>query len=306
MLDYKKIMKSRSLRLRVLKLFSWIPDSAMLRIQYRIKTGHRLNLTAPKRFTEKLQWYKLYYKNPLLIKCVDKGDVRDYVKSKGLATILIPCYGVFDTYDEIKWNDLPNQFVIKDTLGGGGASVVLVKDKSQMDFETIKARLQRWTSLDPHKKGSGREWPYYNGKKHRIIIEKYMESEIKDEGLTDYKFFCFNGKCEFLYVMGNRNVGQSVNVSIYDRDFNLLPVLRVGDRPFSAAKKPSNYDELLHVAEILSKDFPHVRVDLYDIDNAIYFGELTFFNASGYMKYEPDSFDYEIGNKLELREYKEV
>lgn len=303
MLDYKKVFRSRRTRARILKALRFIPDKPMLKVQYRLKLGRRLNLEKPQRFTEKLQWYKLYYKNPLLIQCVDKGDVRDYVKSKGLESILIPCYGVFDSYDEINWNNLPEQFVMKDTLGGGGTSVVLVKDKSQLDFKKIKARLQRWTSLDPYKKGSGREWPYYNGKRHRIIIEKYLESGINDEGLTDYKFFCFNGKCEFLYVMGNRNVGQSVNVSIFDRDFNLLPVLRVGDEPFSEAKKPGNYDELLFVAETLSKDFPHVRVDLYDIDNTIYFGELTFYNASGYMSFEPDSFDLEIGQLFELRKY---
>ena len=271
----------------------------MLQIQYIIKMGRRLDLNEPKRFTEKLQWYKLYYKNQLLIQCVDKYDVRKYIEAKGFQDILIPCYGVFNSFDEIDWDALPNQFVVKDTLGGGGNAVVIVSNKEGYSIDELKRITTKWVSKNPHKKGGGREWPYYSGKRHRIIIEKYIESE-KQEGLVDYKFFCFGGKCEFLYVMGNRKVGQSVSVSIFDRNFNKLPVLRVGDHPFIDAKRPKNYEELLYVAETLSKDFPHVRVDLYDINNKIYFGELTFYNASGYMKYEPDSFDLSVGRKFKL------
>lgn len=299
-MNYKKIIKSRSLRQKILRIFSFIPDKTMLKMQYRIKTGHRLNLKNPKRFTEKLQWYKLYYRNPLMIQCVDKYDVREYVESKGLKDILIPCYGVYDTAEDIDWNALPDQFVMKDTLGGGGTSVFIVKDKRKEDLNKLKIQASKWIAKDSTKKGSGREWPYYSGKKHRIVIEKYIEPNDEKAGLVDYKFFCFHGKCEFLYVMGDRNVGENVKVSIFDRDFNKLPVHRVGDEEFIKAKKPDNYEELVRIAEILAEDFPHVRVDLYDDNNVVHFGELTFYNASGYMIFEPDSFDFEIGDNFRL------
>ena len=172
--DYKKIIRSRSVRLKILRILSFVPDKTMVKIQYKIKTGNRLNLKNPKRFTEKLQWYKLYYRNPLMIQCVDKYDVREYVKSKGLENILIPCYGVYDSIDEVDWDALPNQFVMKDTLGGGGTSVIIVKDKSKTSIKELKSRAAAWTSIDAHRKDAGREWPYYSGKHHRIFLRNIL------------------------------------------------------------------------------------------------------------------------------------
>lgn len=301
-MNYKDLIKSRSLRLKILRLLSFVPDKMMLKIQYRIKTGNKLNLEKPQRFTEKLQWYKLYYKDPLMVQCVDKYDVRDYVKSKGLENILIPCYGVYDSPEEIEWDNLPNRFVMKDTLGGGGNAVIIVKDKASADLQELKKRAAEWVATDAHKPDAGREWPYYSGKKHRIIIEQLLEADER-HGLLDYKFFCFEGKTEFLYVMGDRKVGEKVKVRLLDREFNRLPVLRVGDADLGEVEKPNNFSQMLMIAQKLSEDFPHTRVDLYNIDGRILFGELTFYNASGYMKYEPDEFDYDIGNKFKLRKY---
>ena len=299
-MNYKKIIKSRSIRLKILKILSFIPDNIMLKIQYRIKTGHKLDLKNPKRFTEKLQWYKLNYKNKKMIECVDKYEARNYVRSKDLGYILLECYGIYGRVDEINWRRLPKQFVMKDTLGGGGISVVIVKDKSKIDIEKLKEVALKWIKVDSHRKDAGREWPYYSGKNHRILFEEYINPESDSIGLIDYKFFCFNGKVEFLYVMGNRKIGDKVSVSIYDRNFNKLDVKRVGDNLFENVKKPENYDEMLIVAEKLSKDFPHVRVDLYNENGNIKFGEMTFYNASGYMIYEPDDFDYIVGNLFTL------
>ena len=298
-MDYKKIIKSRELRRKILRFLSFVPDKAMLKLQYRLKTGRKLDLKHPKRFTEKLQWYKLNYKNPVLIQCVDKYDVREYIKSKGLGDILIPCYGIYCTPDDIDWSSLPNQFVMKDTLGGGGSSVILVKDKSKANLDDLKRRAAEWTAINAHEKSDGREWPYYSGKDHRIIIEEYVDSE-QSCGLLDYKFFCFGGKTEFLYVMGERKVGERVKVRLMNRDFTQLPVLRVGDEDLGWVEKPANYDKMLAIAEKLSSDFPHVRVDLYNVDGKILFGELTFYNASGYMLYDPDSFDLEMGKKFPI------
>lgn len=299
-MDYKKIIKSRDLRLKILRMLSFIPDKTMLKIQYKIKTGNKLNLKDPKRFTEKLQWYKLNYKNPLMIQCVDKYDVREYVKSKGLENILIPCYGVYDSVDDICFEKLPCSFVVKDTLGGGGTSVVLVKNKEQEDLENLKKQCRAWTAIDAHCKDAGREWPYYNGKSHRIIVEEFLESNETAGGLIDYKFFCFDGKIGFIQVMGNRVVGQSVSVSLFDRNLERLPVKRPGYPLYDNFDRPDNFDEMIEIVETLAGDFPHVRVDMYNVNGQIRFGELTFYGASGYYKYDPDEFDYEIGNHFVL------
>lgn len=300
-MDYKKIIKSRSVRLKILDFLSFIPDKPMLKIQYRMKTGRKLNLKKPQRFTEKLQWYKLYYKNPKMIQCVDKYDVRDYVKSKGLEEILIPCYGVYNSADEIDWDSLPNQFVMKDTLGGGGASVVIVTDKKKEDIEKLKVKCREWTSIDAHAKGGGREWPYYSGKNHRIIIEKYIDSNKDAGGLIDYKFFCFDGSIAYLYVTADREVGNDAGVGIYDSDFRRTEVQRLDKRPLKRfIEKPENYEELKKVAEVLSDRYPEVRIDLYDIDGEIRFGELTFYDGSGYMKFDPDKFDFKLGECFKI------
>ena len=299
-MNYKKIFRSRALRTSLLRLLSFVPDKPMVKMQYRIKTGRRLDLKNPRRLTEKMQWYKLYYHNPLMVRCVDKADVRGYVEEKGLGHLLIPLIGVYDSADEVDWEHLPDRFVMKDTLGGGGNSVEIVPDKSKADPQALRRAAERWTKINPRVRGGGREWPYNHGKNHRILFEEYIDPPKNSASLIDYKFFCFGGKAAFVYAMGDRDVGTSVKVSLFDRDFNKLPVRRVGDADFDGVRKPENYAELLATAEKLSEDFPHVRVDLYDVDGRILFGELTFFNASGYMQYDPDSFDLEMGEKFVL------
>lgn len=302
-MDYKKIIKSRDLRIKLLRLFDWIPDKSMIKFQYKMKTGRKLNLKNPQRFTEKLQWYKLYYKNPIMKQCVDKYDVRDYIKSKGLGCILNDVYGIFDKIEDINFDVLPNKFVIKDTLGGGGNSVIIVDDKSKADFTEIKITMSKWLSTSIKRKSSGREWPY-EGNKHRIIIEKYIESDIKDGGLVDYKLFCFNGLVDYLYIINGRCVGKHAKLGIYDKDFNKLNVYRndefVQEEIF---KMPKNYSQMVEYAKIISQEFPHARVDFYNVRGKIIFGEITFFDGSGYMKYNPDSFDYELGKNFDLVKY---
>ncbi len=296
MIDYKKIIKSRKVRLRILSFFNFVPDKWMIKMQYRIKTGRRLNLKNPQRFTEKLQWYKLYYKNPLMIQCVDKYDVREYVKSKGLENILIPCYGVYDSVEQIEWKTLPNQFVIKNTLGGGGNSVIIVKEKDEDNLENIKKTTASWLAKDARKKDAGREWPYYSGKNHRIIIEKYIDSSKDEGGLIDYKFFCFNGHSAYIYVVADRMLGNGAGLGVFDAQFNRINVERSDERPLTRiVNKPENFEQLKSVAEVLSEDFPEARIDLYDQNGEILFGEITFFDGSGYMRFEPDEFDYQLG-----------
>ena len=301
MMDYKKTIKSRNFRLRILRFFSFIPDTTMVKIQYRIKTGRKLNLKKPTRFTEKLQWYKLNYKNPLMIRCVDKYDVREHVKSKGLEKILIPCFGVFNNPDEIDWDALPNQFVMKDTLGDGGASVIVVKDKRKENIGELKRRAAEWFAIPAHRKDCGREWPYYSGKNHRIIIEKYIEADPEKGGLIDYKFFCFDGRPTWMYVVVDREIGNGGGFGIFDMEFNKQDVIREDERPLSRnLEKPGTFELMKDISSKLSVDFPEARIDLYEVKGEVKFGEITFYDGSGYMTFKPDSFDTILGNDFTL------
>lgn len=297
-MNYKKLIKSRELRLKTLELLAFVPDRLMVKLQYRMKTGRKLNLKKPERFSEKLQWYKLNYKNPVMPQCVDKYDVREYVKSKGLEHILIPCIGVYDSMEQIPWDILPQQFVIKDTLGGGaGAFVQIVTDYEETDVNALKAKCSEWLGIDAHKKSGGREWPYYSGRNHRVIIEQYIESDKTQGGLVDFKFFCFNGKCHYIYVIADRELGNGAGLGIFDADFNRIEVQRADERPLEREiVKPENFSNMIQIAERLAEEFPEVRVDLYNVDSKILFGELTFFDGSGYMKFVPDEFDKTLGD----------
>lgn len=298
-MNYKKIIKSRKLRIKILNMLNFIPDKLMLKIQYRIKMGRKLNLKNPQRYTEKLQLYKLNYKNPIMKKCVDKYEVRKYVEERGCSETLNELLGIYNSSDEINFESLPNSFVIKDTLGGGGNSVILVSDKSKLDIERVRMQMNSWVDKVP-KKSPGREWVYDN-QKHRIIIEKFIESNIENGGLIDYKFFCFNGRVEYVYGIADRKVGQKAGLGIFDKEFNLLPYYRIDeDKLNRKLEKPINYEKMLNYAEILSNEFPHTRIDLYNQNGKIIFGEITFFDGSGYMKFEPDEFDFKLGEKFDL------
>ena len=296
-MNYKKIIANRKTREKILRCLSFIPDRQMITLQYRIKTGRKLNLKTPCRYTEKLQWCKLYYRDPKMIQCVDKYDVRDYIEKAGFGEILNECYGVYDYVDDIDFNKLPNEFVIKDTLGGGGNRVIICTDKAKVDWNETKERLREWVE-EPLVKFGGREWPYYSGKKHRILIEKYLPGG--ENGLVDYKFMCFDGKVEICFILTDRNLGVSVKEAICDRNLSLLPYSEIGYKIPNNIQKPDNYDKMLEVAEKISKEFPHVRVDLYNINGRIIFGEMTFFDSSGYGLFSPDEFDFVLGKYFHL------
>lgn len=303
-MNYKKLIKSRDIRIKILQFLSFIPDKWMLRIQYMIKTGRSLNLSNPKRYTEKLQWYKLYYRDPLMAQCADKYDVRKYVEQVGLAKYLNTVYGVYNSTKEIEFETLPRSFVLKDTLGGGGNSVILVKDKNSISWTEICAQMEKWVNQPDNAKTPGREW-VYEGRKHRIIIEELLESDETGD-LPDYKFFCFHGKPEFLYMMSDYTQHHSKGrLGFLTTDFKLLPVQRADFLPMQEQpEKPLNYTEMLDAAKVLSAPFPHVRVDMYNINGKIIFGELTFFNASGYVQFTPDTFDYKMGEKFHINRLK--
>ena len=303
-MNYRDIIKSRDLRVKVLSYLNWVPDSIMLRLQYWLQTGRKLNLKNPKRFTEKLQLYKMKYRNPDMLRCTDKYEVRKYIEEKGFGEYLIPLIGEYNNVEEIDYVKLPNKFVAKTTDGGGGNQVLICKDKQTLSEETFKTRLRTWMSARKVKKQAGREWAYENNYPRRIIIEEFIGYENIKKDLCDYKFFCFNGKVEYIYGLSDRNLGQSVQLGVYNRKFEKLDVSRNDERPQDKPlSKPLNFDKMISLAEILSKDFPHVRVDLYNIAGNIYFGELTFYDGSGYMTFNPDSFDEEMGMKFDINSF---
>ena len=296
-MDYKKIFKNRETRKNILKLLNFVPNSIMLKVQYRLKTGRKLDLKNPKRFTEKLQWYKVNYRNPILASCVDKYDVREYVSNCGLENILNKCYGVFNSVDEIDFGSLPERFVAKKTNGSGGLNVLFCKDKSTFNFDEAKKIMRNWVKEDENDTG-GREWAY-NGLKSRIVIEEYLEnSQNPEAGISDYKFFCFDGKVYGLVVDVDRYIGHKRN--FYDANWNYLDVSSDCPNFGDNLPKPEGFEKLVETAEVLSKGFPFVRVDLYLVENKIYFGELTFYPWSGYVQFTPDSFDFELGDKFVL------
>ena len=300
---YKRLIRSREVRLRILRMLSWVPDDMMLKIQYRIKTGRKLSLKDPRRYTEKVQWYKINWRDPVMVPCVDKYDVRQFVKNRGLEHILNECYGIYEDPEEVDFAKLPDSFVLKDTLGSGGDSIIVVEDKKMMDEAEVRRRLRNWCDTPANIPDGGREWPYYSGKKHRIVAERYISADKERGGLVDYKFHCFDGKPVLLYVIADRTLGNGAGFGFYDMDYNRLPYRRTDERELTRViEKPENYEELVRVAKKLAEGFPHVRVDLYDQDNQIIFGELTFFDASGYTVFEPDEVDFILGEQFKLPE----
>lgn len=303
-MNYRNVIKSRELRVKILTFLNWTPDSIMLRLQYWLQTGRKLNLKNPKRFTEKLQLYKMKYRNPEMLRCTDKYEVRKYIEEKGFGEHLIPLIGVYNSVEEIDYLKLPNKFVAKTTDGGGGNQVLICKDKHTLSEEVFKERLRRWMSARKVKKQAGREWAYENDYPRRIIIEELIGADDIKKDLCDYKFFCFDGKVSYIYGLSDRDLGQSVRLGVYNREFEKLNVSRNDERPQDIPlPKPLNFDKMISIAENLSKDFPHVRVDLYNIAGNIYFGELTFYDGSGYMTFTPDSFDEEMGRYFDISSF---
>ena len=299
---YKRIFRSYRFRQTLLRRLGFIPDRAMTSLQYYIKLRRRIDWKNPRRYTEKVQVYKTYYRDPLMIACSDKADVRGYVAGCGLPEILNGLCGVYDSYDEIDFGALPERFAAKDTLGdGGGHEVLLCRDKEKLDRAVFEKRLRSWTATPAHRPSGGREWPYYSGRNHRILIEQFLDGG--PEGLTDYKFFCFDGEPKYLYVMTDRGGVGGPRLGIFDADFTKLPVARRGRRDLAEPPaRPENYGAMLDAARRLSAPFPHVRVDLYNIAGRIVFGELTFFSGTGYIAFDPDSFDFTLGEAFNLPE----
>lgn len=278
----------------------WLPDSIYLKLLFRLKIGYRLNLQAPKSFNEKLQWLKLYNRRPQYTTMVDKYAVKDYVASIIGNEYIIPTLGVWDKPEDIMWDSLPNQFVLKTTHGGGSNGVVICKDKPTLNKEKVINKLKASLKIDLYK--LSKEWPYKNVPK-RIIAEKYITPTSHEKNLLDYKFFCFDGEVKALFVATDRYTqGEEVKFDFFDADYNHLPFRQGHDHAKVKPQKPQSFEEMKTLASKLSRGIPQVRVDFYEVDGHPLFGEMTFFHFGGLVPFEPKEWDYEFGNWIVLPE----
>lgn len=278
------------------RLAQLLPDKIYLQIYYRRIFGRKLNLKEPKTFNEKIQWLKLYDRNPTYSKMVDKYEAKNYVENKIGKEYIIPTLGVWEEFDKINFSELPNQFVLKTTHDSGG--VVIVKDKDKMNLVKTKKIIE--DSLNNNYYLQGREWPYKNVK-HRIIAEKYMVDESGYE-LKDYKFFCFNGNAEVMFMATDRSGEEETKFDFFDMDFNHLDLRNGHPNSTRKLEKPERFEEMAALAEKISEGLPHARVDLYNINGKLYFGEVTFFHWSGLKPFEPEKWDKIFGDWFMLPE----
>ncbi|MDJ8953239.1 ATP-grasp fold amidoligase family protein [Clostridium perfringens] len=265
------------------------------KMYYKI-TGKKLDLENPRTYNEKIQWSKLFDSTLTKSMLADKYAVRKWVEDKIGKEYLIPLLGVWDSFDDIDFKKLPNQFVLK--LNNGSATNIIVKNKEELDIDNARKLFSTWMNTNFAFKGLEL---HYKDIKPKIIAEKYMVFDnMKD--LPDYKFFCFNGKVFCSYTMVDYMFDHTKGkLGFFDRDYKLMPYHRKDFSPITEQlEKPKNYELMVNLAEVLSEGFSHVRVDFYNIEGKIYFGEMTFTNASGYCQFEPDKFDEILGNQWNL------
>lgn len=287
-------------------LFDSMSDENYLKMMWRIKFGTKLDLENPQTFTEKLQWLKLYDRKPEYTNWVDKYEVKRIVGDMIGDKYIIPTLGVWDTVEEIDWAALPQQFVLKTTHGSDSSGVVICQNKDEFDKAAAVKKLKKSMKSDVYK--TMREWPYKDIKK-RVIAEAYLtDSKNVDNQsisiggggqLKDYKFYCFGGVPKFMLIASNRFTTHNFNY--YDMEFNKLPLTSaVGSQSDVVFDKPEQFDEMKEIATILSQGFAHIRVDLYCSGGKVYFGELTFYDSSGYDDFSSEEWNRKCGDWIKL------
>lgn len=276
-----------------------LPDSLFIRLRFWTHFGFLPNLKSPQTFSEKIQWLKLYNRKQEYTNMVDKYAVKKLVAEKIGEEYLIPTIGIWDTPEDIDWNMLPNQFVLKTTHGGGGGGVVVCRDKVKFDKEECIKKLRHSMNTDIY--WSFREWPYKNVKK-RIIAEKYI-NPIEGEDLPDYKMFCFNGIPHYCQVISGR-AQNDMRVDFYDMEWNHMPFHEPHEFPFAdqLVPKPLQFEKMKELSQILASDIPFVRIDFYNLQGKIYFGEITFYPTSGLGGFSPVEWDNKFGKMIALPE----
>ena len=272
----------------------FLSDKAFVKLIYKLRMGKKLNLENPQTFTEKLQWLKLYDHNPQYTQMADKLQMREYVKKRLGEGHTVNVLGVYDSWKQIDFDKLPNSFVIKTSHDSG--SYVICKDKAKLspkDKKEAKKKITRSLRRNYYK--TTREWQYKN-LKPQIIIEEYLDDG--QNNLTDYKFFCFNGKCEFLYIM--EEASSVPTQVILDTNFNRMPFRMDDDPSDTMPSKPACLEKMISYAQELSQKIPFLRVDMYLVNDKIYIGELTFYHYGGYIPFNPPEWDLKLGKKINL------
>lgn len=268
-----------------------VPDKMYLHIKYYCRMGKKLNLKNPQTFNEKLQWLKLYGRRPLDTVLSDKYAVKEYISQTIGPEYVIPLIGVWGKFDDIDFDKLPNQFVLKCTHDSGG--LVICKDKSKLDLEAARKKINKCLKHDFYVYSREKA---YKDIPRRIIAEEYMEDSQTCE-LRDYKVHCFNGEPKFVLVCQNRYTDSGLTEDFYTTDWQLMPVCRP-NHPNSKipVAKPKELGRILEFSKTLSKDIPFVRADFYIINHRVYFGEMTFSPAAGMTPFVPDSYDKLLGD----------
>lgn len=275
--------------------FHKMSDEEFIKMQYKNVFGYDIDLNNPVTYNEKLQWLKLYDRKPIYTKMVDKYEAKNVISEIIGEEYIIPTLGIYDNFSEINFDKLPKQFVIKCTHDSGG--IVICKDKSKLDLDKAKRKIEK--SLKNNYYWQNREWPYKEVKP-RIIIEKYMVDESGYE-LKDYKFFCFDGKMKAMFIATDRSsTKEETKFDFFDENFVHLPFTNGHPNSNKVISKPKSFEKMIMLAEKISKGIPQVRVDFYDINGKIYFGEVTFFHWSGLKKFEPNEWDKKFGDWIKL------
>ena len=273
---------------------NYIPHDEFLKKAYRIMMHKELDLENPKTYTQKLQWLKLYDHRPEYTRMVDKYAAKQYVAERIGEEYVIPLLGVWDRVEDIDFAALPNQFVLKTTHDSGG--LIVCKDKNSLDVVSARKKLSYF-----HKRNyfnQNKEWPYKNVP-HRIIAEAYMEDSCYKE-LRDYKFFTFGGEPKVLYIAQGRGRGEPTVADFFDMEFNHLPFTIDHDIADVPPEKPAQFELMKQLAARLSEGTPQLRVDFYEVDGRVYFGEMTFFHCSGLNPFHPEEWDHIFGDWINL------
>ena len=277
-----------------------LPDVLFVELDFFRQMGRFPNLKNPQTFNEKLQWLKLHDRKPEYTIFVDKYEVKKYFADTIDELFMIPTLGVWERFDQIEFENLPDRFVLKSTHDSGG--LVICRDKESFDIQ--EARKKICSSLATNYYFSTREWPYKNVPP-RIIAEEYMENGQDGKGLIDYKFFCFHGEPKMLYVSQGLEDHSTAKISFFDLEGGQMPFCRRDFKPFTEQlQMPSNIGQMIEVARKLAQivDNPFVRIDLYSIRGKIYFSEITFSPCSGMIPFDPPAWDRILGSWINLPE----
>lgn len=291
-----KLIKKLKSNVKHFFLKNMSPDSHILFLkkEYEKRTGEKLDIKNPKKYTEKIQYSKIHLNTSLKTQLSDKYLVRDWVTDKIGSQYLIPLLGVWDSFSEINFEELPNRFVLKTNSGSG--TNLIVKNKRQLDYREAQKKFDKWMTTNFAYYGDIQL--HYKDIETKIVAEKFIEN--KDNNLPEYKFLCFNGKVYYCWFIITESGKEYRNV--YDLDWNIQPwsINNIYEKYPAPIPKPQNFDKMIEISRILSQDFFHVRVDLYDVEGKIYFGEMTFTSGGGYSLIYPEKYNYLLGDLWDI------